>query len=256
MVIEVSMLMDGGGSAGRPTVLGLAIFHLSENRELYTIVAMALGGRLQKVIGASAVIIVGLGVAALIFQEQLSLEYHKRRLVAAKARHWRLTTQGYSFWDHVAEIARGRPVSGDEVVAIWKQHEEALVQRGFLKREVFVAKTGVLPSRSTDPVYNEALERMEATCRWWSATRVETNLVVTGCAKGLADWRALAPKAGLILKEQLSQSAEKKRCWRKRKKSQEAETFAVSLTSGYLADDEFVRAFLRQRSRFGGGVQP
>ncbi|HKQ37807.1 MAG TPA: hypothetical protein VJ063_06990 [Verrucomicrobiae bacterium] len=219
---------------------------------------MASGGRLRKVIVAGALVIVGLGLAAVIFRDSLSLEYHKRRLVSAKARHWRLTTQGYSFWDHVAEIARGRPVSTDEVVAAWKRHEETLVQRGFLKREVFVAKEGMLPSRSTDHSYNEALAHMEATCRWWSATRVETNLVVTGCAKGLADWKVLSAKIGLVPKGELSQNAEKpqKRCSRKRKKFQGDETLAASLASGYNVDDEFVRAFLRQRSRFGGILRP
>ena len=125
---------------------------------------MASGGRLRKrtVIWSGVLIIAAVGLSAFIFRDDLSLEYHKRRLVAAKARHWRLTTEGYSKWDHVTEIVRGRPVSTEDVVATWKRHEEALVQRGFLKRQVFVSKEGLLPSRSTSPAYNEALARMEA----------------------------------------------------------------------------------------------
>jgi len=219
---------------------------------------MASGGRLRKVVRSGGLIILALTVLALVFHRPLTLEYHKRQLVSAKARHWRLTTQGYSFWDHVAEITRGRPVSSDEVVATWKEHEEALVKRGFLKREVFVAKDGILPSRSTNPDYNQALARMEATCPYWSAVRAESHLVVTATTKGLADWRPLALKAGLVPREEVSQNAEapKKQCSRKRKKSRGAETFASGLASGYIADDEFVRAFMRYRKSAPVGVQP
>ena len=219
---------------------------------------MASGGRLRKVAVVGALIIAGLGLTAFIFRDQLSLEYHKRRLIAAKARHWRLTTQGYSFWDHVAEIARGRPVSADEVITTWKRHEEALVRRGFLKREVFIARNGLLPSRSSDRPYNDALAQMEGACRFWSATRAETNLVVTATPKCLALWKGLALQIGLIPIEDSSQTAQqpKKRCSRKRKKSRETETFAVSLASGYIADDDFMRAFVRQHSSVAGGLQP
>ncbi|HTD87298.1 MAG TPA: hypothetical protein VK850_12040 [Candidatus Binatia bacterium] len=219
---------------------------------------MASGGRLRKVIVTGVLIIGCLGLLGLIFHEPLSVGYHKHRLVVAKARHWRLTTQGYSFWDHVTEIVRGRPVSAEQVIATWKKHEEALVQRGFLKRQVFVAKDGVLPSRSSYPAYNEALARMEATCPWWSATRVETNLIVTACKKGLADWQPLALKAGLLPKSDLAQSTEtsNKRCSRKRKKSDETETWTGSLAAGYLADDVFGRAFMRRSSPAAAAHQP
>jgi len=190
---------------------------------------MAPGARLWKVIWSCALIVVMLAVGGVIFRDELSLEYHKRRLIAAKARHWRMTTEGYSFWDHVTEIVHGEPVSVDDVVATWKRHEEALVTRGFLKRQIFVAKEDVLPSRSSNPAYNEALARMEATCRWWSASRVETNLIVTACPKGLADWKLLAPKAGLISTEEASQTAEKpkSRCQRNGKKPRDAQTVAA-----------------------------
>jgi len=124
---------------------------------------MALGRRLRKktVVLWSALVLGAMALSVFVFRDDLTLAYHKRGLLAAKARHWRLTTKGYSGWDHISEVLRGRPVSAEEVVRTWKRHEEALVQRGFLSRQTFVSRNGLLPSRSSSPEYNRVLARME-----------------------------------------------------------------------------------------------
>jgi hypothetical protein len=192
------------------------------------------GSRKRKLfIGLSLIVIVVLAAFAIIFRDELMVGYHKNRLLAAKARHWRLTTKGYNAWDHVVEVVRGKPVSADEVVQIWKRHEEALVQFGFLSRKTYVAAAGVLPSRSTSPDYNRALARMEASCPWWSVSRVGTNFVVTACAQGFADWRAVAPGAGLraIEESPANEQKVKTRCWRKRKNAR-TDTLTGKLPAG------------------------
>jgi hypothetical protein len=205
---------------------------------------MASGRRLRKVfIWSGLLIVAAVTVTMLIFRDEVTLRYHKNRLQAAKARHWRLTTKGYTAWDHIAVVLRGRPVSADEVVATWKRHEEALVQRGFLSRKMYVAADGVLPSRSTNPEYNNALARMEGSCPWWSVSRVGSNLIVTACRQGHADWKAVAPRAGLRAIDEVPVNGQKakKRCWRKRKNSRLTETLAGKVSSGYSIDDEFFR---------------
>lgn len=204
---------------------------------------MAAGRRWRRVWWLSALVFAVLGVSAFIFRDELTLSYHKNRLLAAKERHWRLTTKGYSKWDHIVEVVRRKPVSADEVARAWQRHEDALVRRGFLRRETYLARNGLLPSRSANPEYNQLLARMEASCPWWSALRVGTNLVVTGCERGLADWKRQAGEAGLKPQSDGPDPVQKqkKRCWRKRKNSRSGETLAGRGPSGYTVDDEFVR---------------
>jgi hypothetical protein len=206
---------------------------------------MAMGRRWRRILWAGLVILGALAVVAFVFRDDIALHYHKNRLLAAKARHWRLTTKGYSGWDHISEVLRGRPVSADDVVATWKRHEEALVRRGFLSRATYVSRTGLLPSRSTDPAYNQALAHMEASCPWWSISRAGTNLVVTACAKGLADWKREAAEAGLISTDEVPPTPQnvKKKCLRKRRNTPPRETLALTLTSvSNTIDDELIRA--------------
>ena len=92
----------------------------------------------------------------------------------------------------------GKPPSGSEMLAAWKEHEDALVKVGFLKREKYENPAGSLPNRAEVASYDAALRRMEKECKWWRAERVHSNeLAVTGCAGGLKEWEKQATDLGL-----------------------------------------------------------
>ena len=128
----------------------------------------------------------------LIALPPVRLQYHKWQLESVKAKKTRLLAARPSgidkFWLHLT----GDPISGQELDAIIRKHEDALVRLGFLDQ----AK---LPAHmvSACPQTLETLDALRTECPWYHAeTLSDTNLVVTACPHMMHRWRKRARELG------------------------------------------------------------
>ena len=120
------------------------------------------------------------------------IQYHKSRLDNAKARKNRLMAARPSAMDKIRLQVTGNPVSGQELDATIRSHEDALVSLGFLDRAKLPAQMV-----SACPETLETLTRLKDECPWYHATTVSgTNLVLTACPQMMDAWRKRVQELG------------------------------------------------------------
>jgi len=159
--------------------------------------------------GVVALIVIAAAIA-LAFSKPSRIRYHKWRLIAAKQEHLRLARGEYRFSDNMRELFLGRTLTWVEVDGAWKNHEDALVRLGFLKRMEYYARRRNVPSRA-DPNFASAIAKMDAACPYWSyrVSKSEDSLTVTATKECLELWKSLAPGIGL---QPNKPGAEDRRC--------------------------------------------
>jgi hypothetical protein len=119
-------------------------------------------------------------------------QYHQWHLDSAKIRKSRLLAADPSaldrFWLHVT----GTPVSGQELDAAIRRHQDALVRLGFLDRHTLPAQMV-----SACPETLKTLDELRCKCPWFhTETLSGTNVVLTACSEMMADWRKRAQQLG------------------------------------------------------------
>lgn len=119
------------------------------------------------------------------------VHYHTWRLHGVKERKTRLLANRPSaldrFWLNV-----GTPISGQELDAKIRHHEDALVGLRFLDRTK-------LPAQMVNacPRTLETLSALRTECPWFHAeTLAGTNFVVTACPGMMQRWRVRAKELG------------------------------------------------------------
>lgn len=119
------------------------------------------------------------------------VQYHKWRLQSTKDRQARLLANKPSTLDRFW-LTVGTPISGQELDAKIRNHEEALVQLGFLKQTKLPAQM-VADCQET----LETLKALRGECPWYHAeTLAGTNFVVTACPGMMHRWRERAKELG------------------------------------------------------------
>ena len=119
------------------------------------------------------------------------VQYHKWRLESAKARKDQLLARNPSavdrFW-----LTVGNPVSGTELDAAIRKHEDALVRLGFLDQTHLPAQMVALCPQTL-----ETLDALRSECPWYHAETLSgTNLVLTACPTMMQRWRKRAKELG------------------------------------------------------------
>ena len=128
-----------------------------------------------------------IGLAIICSLPVVRIQYHKSRLESAKDRKTRLLANKPSaldsFW-----LKAGTPISGQELDAKIRNHEDALVKLGFLKQTKLPAQMV-----AACPETLETLKALNGECPWYHAeTQAGTNFVVTACPGMMQRWRERA----------------------------------------------------------------
>jgi hypothetical protein len=126
--------------------------------------------------------------AGAAFHRPIRVAYHKWRLQSAKTESARLRNEGPTRVEELRGLLRGKPWTSQEYAAVAKEHAEALVRLGFLKRAEYSIEAQELAA--LDELLAQ-LEGMKAHCPWWtySIPKGATSVVVIGCPKGMARWQ-------------------------------------------------------------------
>jgi hypothetical protein len=124
------------------------------------------------------------------------VQYHKSRLESLKDRKARLLANKPSTLDRFW-LKAGTPISGAELDSNIRNHEDALVELGFLKQTKLPAQMV-----AACPETLETLKALDGECPWYHAeTMSGTNFVVTACPRMMQRWRERAKELGWQLPE-------------------------------------------------------
>ena len=130
------------------------------------------------------------------------IQYHKSRLETLKDRKTRLLANRPSTLDRFW-LRAGTPISGQELDAKIRKHEDALVELGFLKQTKLPA-----PMVAASPETLESLKALNSECPWYHAeTKSGTNFVVTACPNMMRRWRERAKELGWHIPDRPDSSA-------------------------------------------------
>ena len=136
-------------------------------------------------------------ISAILFQRPIRTEWHKWRLQASKEKKRHFMSLGITGADKFWMELTGQAVSLEVFERTIRQHEDALVNLGFLLREVYAPTNSVMPALG-DPRYDQTIQQLKSECPWYSSRELSpTNLVVTACSSGMAKWRKTAEQFGL-----------------------------------------------------------